>query len=138
MTDNKQYPYPPQDGVGQAPPYPGGPAGYPPYPVAGLVNPGYGMTPDGMAGFGGPGQGVGMMGPAPPMGFHLPPPTQPLQPPSDDERYKYSSGGESGNSYGDINGFDFSEKTIRRAFIRLVLLITSALHARTSLTYIFV
>lgn len=123
MTDNKQYPYggapyPTHDGAGQAqaPPYPGGPAGYSPFPAAGggMANPAFGIPPTGFAGYGAPGQGVGLMGPPPPMGFHMPPPTQ--QPMADDGP-KYS-GGESGSSYGDINGFDFSEKTIRRAFIR--------------------
>jgi len=124
MTDNKQYPYggtsgyPTQDVIGQQPPpYPGG-VGYPfPAPgVAGMANPGYGMPPTtGFAGYGVPGQGVGLAGP-PPMGFHIPPAAQP-SPADDGPKY---SGGESGSSYGDINGFDFSEKSIRRAFIRKV------------------
>jgi len=130
MTDNKQYPYggapyPTQDMTGQQPPpYSGGGVGYP-YPGGsagmGMANPGYGVPPPvgGFGGFGVPGaggQGVGLMGP-PQMGFHLPPPTG--QHPATDDGPKYS-GGESGSSYGDINGFDFSEKTIRRAFIRKV------------------
>lgn len=113
MTDNKQYPpggapYPTQDIT----------TGYTAFPpTAGIANPGYGVPPTGFAGYGLPaqGQGMGLMGPPPPMGFHLPP----QQGYSDhaDDGPKYS--GESGSSsYGDINGFDFSEKTIRRAFIR--------------------
>lgn len=116
MTDNKQYPYGgapyPNQEVGQAPPYPG----TVPFPMtAGMANPGYGIPPTGFAGYGMPAQGVGLMGAPPPMGFHMPAPTQPA---ADDGPKNYS--GESGSSYNDLNGFDFSEKTIRRAFIRYI------------------
>ncbi|CAL8089486.1 unnamed protein product [Orchesella dallaii] len=140
MTDNKQFPYAgvppyPSQVPGQAPPYPGG--AVPGYP--GVVNPGYGMPPADYAGFGGAqGQGVGMMGPPPPMGFHMPPGGVININAGADDQPKYSN--ESGSSYGDINGFDFSEKTIRRAFIRKVygilsvqLLLTASIIALFSL-----
>ncbi|ODM99159.1 Protein lifeguard 2 [Orchesella cincta] len=95
------------------------------------------MPPADYAGFGGAqGQGVGLMGP-PPMGFHMP--TGPVNVNTGaDDAHKYSN--ESGSSYGDMNGFDFSEKTIRRAFIRKVygilsvqLLLTASIIALFSL-----
>jgi len=117
--DNKQQ-YPQGYGYGAGAPYPAAPAaqGFGPmgaFPQTGFAGPGYPVQP-------GYGPGVQQAGFSqqpqqgfmpPPMGFHMP-----INTGYTDERPKpYSN--ESGTSFGD-NGMDFSERSIRMAFIRYV------------------
>ena len=95
--------------------YPQGPGGYPQgtpgYP---LMTGAGGYPPQGgfpQTGFAGPGFGAGA---PPPMGFHMPMPEQPKP---------YSDGRDFGEYGGHGEGMDFSEKTIRMAFIRFAFIL---------------
>ena len=111
---------PPPPNFGGPPPTYGGayPGGQAPFGQAPYGQAPYGQAPYGQPGFP-PGSGFGPPGggfPMPPtVGFHMPPPGPGVPKPPGME---YGSGGEGAG--GDYDGaFDFSDKTIRRAFIRL-------------------